>query len=357
MNEIQSNLQNKIDPEICSILMKKIPLIDLRAPIEFKKGAFPTSCNLPIINDEERKWIGSNYKNYGRESAEKLGYELVSGRKREKRIHAWNQFIQKNPKAHLYCWRGGMRSNIASKWLKDIGLNIPTINGGYKALRHTCLNIIESVKNDNKRWIIIGGRTGSGKTTLISSIYNSIDLERLANHRGSAFGQKQNPQPTSINFENMLAIKYLQHSQNILVLEDESRGIGKLTIPESWYQKMQTSELIILTLPTKDRIENIQKEYIEYPIKIGVPLDTLKNSLQNSLLRIKNRLGGNDYRLIHKKMKNAFNSALLESHKDWIHHILKIYYDPMYNYQIKQKKQRCIIEGNKQVICDFLKNQ
>ena len=111
-----------------------------------------------------------------------------------------------------------MRSKIASKWLRDIGLNIPVINGGYKALRQTCLNIIESVKNDNKRWIIIGGRTGSGKTTLISSIYNSVDLEQLANHRGSAFGQKQDPQPTPINFENILAIKYLQHSKNILAV-------------------------------------------------------------------------------------------------------------------------------------------
>ena len=355
MTRIQSNKQGKIEPGLSSMLKKDIPLIDLRSPDEFEKGAFPTSCNLPILSDEERKQVGLTYKKHGSQAAEELGYKLVSGDIRARRIQAWQQFIQRNPEAHLYCWRGGMRSAIASRWLKGTGLNIPVVPGGYKALRRTCLEILESVKNDRRRWVILGGRTGTGKTVLIRNLDFTIDLEHLANHRGSAFGRQQTPQPTAINFENTLAIAYLKHIHDMLVLEDESRGIGKLTIPETWYQRMQTAELIILTVPMTERIENIRQEYVDSPLRTGFPPEALKIALQDSLLRIKNRLGGKDYKLIHQKIENAFQTLSGESHEDWIHDLLKKYYDPMYSYQLKQKKKRCVLEGDGQAIRNFLR--
>ena len=355
MIKIKSDMKDKIDPKLSYILEKDIPLIDLRSPIEFNKGAFPTSYNIPILDDNERKQVGLTYKTQGSQAAEKLGYKLISGNKKTRRIQAWKKFIQLNPRTQLYCWRGGMRSAIASKWLQEFGVNSPVIPGGYKALRSTCLETLESVKNDRKRWVILGGRTGSGKTLLISSIPTSINLEHLANHRGSAFGQQQTSQPTPINFENKLAITYLKHNQGMLVLEDESRGIGRLTLPETWYQRMQVSNLIILKVPTIERIQNIRREYIDSPLRENIPSRALKIALQDSLLHIKNRLGGQDYQLINQKIENAFQKSSAESHEDWIHDLLKKYYDPMYNYQLKQKRKRCVLEGYHDEIRDFLR--
>ena len=356
MTQIQPYKQGEVEPSLSSVLKKNIPLIDLRSPGEFKKGAFPASCNLPILDNEERKQVGLTYKKHGSQAAEELGYKLVSCGRKDKRIENWKQFIKHNSKAQLYCWRGGMRSTIASRWLKEIGLNIPVIPGGYKALRSTCLETLELAKNDQKRWIILGGRTGSGKTALISSIPSSINLEYLANHRGSAFGRRQTHQPTSINFGNTLAIAYLQHNHNMLVLEDESRGIGKLTIPETWYQRMQNTELIILTIPTMERIKNIRREYVDKRLLAGIQPKVLKISLQDSLVHIKNRLGGKNYQAIHQKIENAFKTLSPESHEGWIHDLLKKYYDPMYSYQLKQKENRCVLEGDDQTIRDFLQD-
>jgi tRNA 2-selenouridine synthase len=140
----------------------------------------------------------------------------------------------------------------------------------------------------------------------------------------------------------------------MLVLEDESRGIGKLTIPETWYQRMQNAELIILTIPTMERIENIRQEYVDGRLLAGIQPEALKISLQNSLVHIKNRLGGQHYQLIHQKIENAFQMRSTGSHEDWIHDLIKKYYDPMYSYQLKQKRKRCVLEGDWQEIRDFL---
>tara|TARA_B100000686_G_scaffold31905_1_gene33234 strand:+ start:28051 stop:29148 length:1098 start_codon:yes stop_codon:yes gene_type:complete len=352
--KIESDKNYKIEKNLSFILEKGVPLIDVRSPGEFKKGAFPSSCNLPILNNKERDLVGLTYKNEGRKAAETLGYKLVSGNIKKMRVHSWKQFIKINSGAQLYCLRGGMRSSITSKWLKEIGINIPVIAGGYKALRSTCLETLESVKNDQRRWFILGGQTGAGKTKIISSIPFSIDLEYLSNHRGSAFGGHQSSQPTSINFENSLAITYLQHNHKILVLEDESRGIGKITLPETWYQKMQTSELIILSVSMEQRIENIFHEYIKKPLEKGIHPESLKTNLKESLFKIKKRLGRENYISIYRGIEDAFYTTQSEYHKSWIYDLLNKYYDPMYLYQLKQKSKRCILEGDRTEIKEFL---
>ena len=339
------------------ILKNDIPLIDLRSPGEFKVGAFPSSHNLPILYDEERSLIGKTYKIEGSEAAENLGYKIVSRGKKDKRIKAWKRFVEKNPSAHLYCWRGGKRSKIASEWLQKEGLEIPLIDGGYKALRRTCLDILNSVDKVSKRWIIIGGRTGSGKTKIIQEVSGSIDLERLANHRGSAFGKYITPQPTTINFENKLAVSFIKHEHETLILEDESRGIGKLILPEIWYQKMQSADLVIIKVSMEERLENIYLEYVKKPKENHISNEKIKYSIQNSLLNIKNRLGLLNYGLINDKIELAFLSSKKQLHKDWIHSLLINYYDPMYNYQLGKKKIRCIMEGRRDTIMNFLKNE
>ena len=132
-----------------SILKNQIKLIDVRAPIEFKEGALPHSVNLPILFDDEREIVGKTYKKKGNEVAIDVGHSIVNGEKKDKRVNEWLDLIQNNPKAQLYCARGGLRSEIAQSWLKEVGCDIKRISGGFKALRNTCLSVLNDVSNDD----------------------------------------------------------------------------------------------------------------------------------------------------------------------------------------------------------------
>ena len=336
-----------------NIIKNNIPLIDLRAPIEFAKGAFPASVNIPILNNNQRSQVGIKYKNQGDDAAEKLGFNLLKN-ERNKKIHLWKKFINKNPTAYLYCMRGGKRSQIAKSWLSDEGINIPTINGGYKALRNTAIEILNSVKKDRKKWVILAGRTGTGKTAILRDLKSAIDLENHAMHRGSAFGGLFKKQPTAINFENNLASEYIKHNSNILFLEDESRRIGKLIIPDTWYRKMKESKIIIIDLTLEERIINIAKEYVYNPLKNGLSKKNLNKLLQSSLLKIRKRLGLMLYNEISIKIQNSLIDSCEVPHEEWIKELLVNYYDPMYDYQLETKKDRCILKSNKSEVINFL---
>ena len=336
-----------------NIIKNSIPLIDLRAPIEFTKGAFPSSVNIPILNDNQRAQVGIKYKNKGNNAAEKLGFNLLKN-ERNKRVHLWKKFINKNPTAYLYCMRGGKRSQIAKSWLNDEGISVPVIDGGYKALRNTAIEILNSVKNDQKNWVILAGRTGTGKTAILRDLNSAIDLENLAMHRGSAFGGLFQEQPTAINFENNLASEYIKHNSNILFLEDESQRIGKLIIPNIWYRKMKKSKIIIIDLTLEERIINIAKEYVYDPLKNGLSKKNLNKLLQSSLVKIRKRLGLMLYNEISIKIQNILIDSCKISHEEWIKELLVNYYDPMYDYQLEIKKDRCLLKSNKSEVIKFL---
>ncbi len=336
-----------------NIIKNKISLIDLRSPIEFEKGSFLSSANIPILNNEERSKVGIEYKKNGQEKAIDLGYKLVE-HKKEQIISDWKNFISNNPKSYIYCFRGGLRSQIAQSWLKEIGINISIIKGGYKSLRNTSINILESVRNDGKDWIILAGRTGTGKTAILNNFKSSIDLENIAQHRGSAFGSMQIPQPTIINFENTLSYKYINHSHKILVLEDESSRIGRVPIPKTWYDKMQKSKIILLNLSMDQRINNIVKEYIEEPLGNGISKEQLNENLLSSLYNIRKRLGLDNYNKTRDQINKAFYKSDEDYHRDWIGSLLKNYYDPMYDYQLSKKMNRCIANTNKDEIINLI---
>jgi len=336
-----------------NIIKNSIPLIDLRAPIEFIKGAFPSSVNIPILNNNQRVQVGTKYKNKGNDAAEKLGFNLLKN-ERNKKVHLWKKFINKNPTAYLYCMRGGKRSQIAKSWLKDEGINIPIIDGGYKALRNTAIGILDSVKEDEKKWVILAGRTGTGKTAILRDLKSAIDLENHAMHKGSAFGGLFQKQPTAINFENNLASEYIKHNSNILFLEDESQRIGKLIIPNIWYRKMKESKIIVIDLTLEERIINIAKEYVYDPLKNGLSKKNLNELLQSSLLKIRKRLGLMLYNEISIKIKNILINSCKISHEEWIKELLVNYYDPMYDYQLETKKDRCLLKSNKSEVINFL---
>tara|TARA_B100001250_G_scaffold413752_1_gene448943 strand:- start:1301 stop:2347 length:1047 start_codon:yes stop_codon:yes gene_type:complete len=336
------------------LLKNKIPFIDLRSPVEFAKGAFPQSVNLPILNNAERAEVGKVYKHHGNTSAVKFGHQLISGEHRETKIFGWKKFMDNNPSAWMYCMRGGQRSNIAQDWLANIGLEVPIVTGGYKALRQTALETLESVKDDQKRWIVLGGRTGTGKTVILNQMDSSIDLEGHAKHRGSAFGGYLSDQPTPIDFENRLAIDYLNHNHQTLLLEDESRTIGKVGIPSTWFNRMQDSEMVFIKIPLEERVQNIIDDYILTPLGNGISKTDLLLSLRSSLMKIQKRLGGDNFREIRAKMDQAFLDQKNYRHDTWIKQLLNVYYDPLYDYQIKSKVDQCIYQSDTKGVTEFL---
>ena len=331
-----------------------IPLIDLRSPKEFEKGAFPQSVNYPILMDNERAQVGKTYKHQGKDAAIVMGYKLVSNEVKEKRIHEWKSFFQDYPTTLIYCARGGLRSQIAQSWLQENGINVERITGGFKQLRNTAIDLLDSAEKDTKEWIILGGKTGTGKTDILKQMNSSIDLEQLANHRGSAFGKTDSPQPSQINFEHSLAIHYMRHSSDTLVLEGESRTIGRVAIPNSWYQRMRLSKWVLIDIPLEERIQNIQMDYIDKPLKEGVSKTYLLLSLRSSLFKIQKRLGHEIFTSIRTKMDNAFLHPNTHSHHDWIHDLLTLYYDRLYDYQIASKMDRCIFQSNTTGVIDYL---
>ena len=360
-------------PEIddyASLFLEERPLLDVRAPVEFQAGAFPTARNLPLLTDEERHLIGIRYKEAGQEAAVELGRELVDGLPRRKRTEQWAAFVEQNPDGVLYCFRGGMRSRIAQEWIQSAtGVAYPRVKGGYKALRNFLLEQIE-ISAAELQPLVVGGRTGAGKTLLINRMEGSIDLEGLAWHRGSAFGRHVTPQPTQIDFENRLSIAMLKHRMSNslrVILEDESKAIGSRHLPPALHQKMSTSPLVILEATLEERIENSIEEYVtlaleEYQEHLGEEegFRAWENYARESLKRISRRLGGERYREMERKLDSAIQEMLRsgnhQAHAEWIGQLLSEYYDPMYDYQLEKKKERIIFSGDMQSTQEYLQS-
>ena len=331
--------------------------IDLRSEDEFKKGSIPLSINIPILTNEQFKQVGIEYKKNGSDSAVLLGHSLVKGESKKKLIRSWAKHIKENPGSLVYCFRGGMRSEIAVKWLDNHGVKVDKLIGGYKNFRSDIANQHLNINNYKEEWLILGGLTGSGKTEFLNTFNESIDLEGIANHRGSAFGGKDDGQPSQANFENILTLNYLNHNHNYLILEDESRTIGRTGLPGLWYEKMQTSKLIILEVENDIRAENIYDEYIYDEIKSGLSEEALLNKYLGSLKNISRRLGNEVYNKIKDLMENAFYKNDKELHKEWIIMILLNYYDKMYNYKLNLRKDFIVYRGSIELCKEYINSK
>lgn len=340
-----------------SIVLKRTPLIDVRAPVEFEKGAFPNAVNLPLMNDDERRLVGIRYKNEGNAEAVKLGHKLVGGAVKEERVKAWTDFMAAHPDAMLYCFRGGQRSKISQEWLRDAGKKILRLKGGYKAFRNYLLSEIEQSPRHFKP-LVLGGRTGSGKTILLKKLENAIDLEALANHRGSSFGRKITPQPAQIDFENALAyelIQKLERGFKHLVFEDEGRNIGSVYMPKAFAGYLAGAPLVILETPRQERVEITFDEYVVEAQKMyknagyDDHLQAWKDDIQSAMKRIERRLGSQRHREVSDLFESAFNeqigSGSLDAYKEWVAYLLREYYDPMYDYQIQKRAGQIEFRG------------
>lgn len=321
-----------------SLFLNNKILIDLRAPIEFQSGSIPTALNLPLLTDEERHQVGITYKEQGQSEAIVLGHKIVSGAIKAERVQKWIETIQISPdKSVLFCFRGGLRSQTVQIWLQEEGYNCPIVSGGYKALRtYLMKQILELTEKIN--FEVVCGPTGSGKTNYLKNSSTAyLDLEFLAQHRGSAFGAFENqPQPTQINFENKLAVELIKLSQNnqVVLIENESRMIGRRAIPDILFQKIQSSPKIILKVPLEVRIENIFKDYI-LNSSLGQKGDKNKFSeFRNSVQSISRKLGGLRTQEILQNLSESEKQfeadQNLDSNRIWIEKLLVWYYDSLY---------------------------
>jgi len=315
----------KVTAERFLNLAESIPVCDVRSPSEFNAGHIPGAINIPLFNDKERKSVGIIYKNEGRIPAILEGLKQSASSMSQKLSQALG--VAKNGKLLVHCWRGGMRSE-AMAWLFSLGdVETEVLEGGYKSYRNYILeNLCEK-----RKMIVLGGLTGSSKTHIIRYFkaigQQIIDLEGLANHKGSAFGSLgQLPQPSTEQYANKLFDEWKQTDKNIpLWVEDESRNIGSVFIPDRFYENMQDTHAIILMMDTKLRLPRLMEEYSTYPAE----------SLKESIFKISKRLGGDNTR-------DAINAVETGDYAKAIEITLS-YYDKAYLFGLKKKHNKNLI--------------
>ena len=352
------------------IFLNDRPMMDTRAPIEFTKGAFPGVLNLPLMTDQERQRVGTCYKQQGQQAAIVLGHQLVSGAIKEQRIQAWADFARAHPDGLLYCFRGGLRSQIVQQWLKDeAGIDYPRVGGGYKAVRTFLLDTTEQALQQCD-FVLLGGMTGTGKTQVLGQLDNALDLEGHANHRGSSFGRRATGQPSNIDFENRLAVDLLKKRERgvqSFVLEDENRMIGSCALPLPLYQSMQGLPMVWLEDSLANRVQRILDDYVvnlcaEFVAVHGEQGFALfAERLLESLNKIHKRLGGERHQRLFLLMEAALaeqaRSGDVERHRAWIEGLLGEYYDPMYAFQRESKGARIEFNGEHGAVLDYLRQR
>ena len=303
------------------------PILDVRSPSEYAHAHFPGAHNLPLFDDTERAVVGTAYKQESREAAIKIGLDYF-GVKMKSMVEqveklTGSETIPSEKSILIHCWRGGMRSGAVA-WLLDLyGFKVYTLKGGYKSYRNWVLDQFGKIYN----FKILGGNTGSGKTYLLYELVkqgkNVINLEGLASHKGSAFGNLGMPaQPSQEMFENMLALELHNKSDRNqpIWMEDESQRIGTVNVPGPLWQTMLISPVYFLDIPFEERLDFIVKEYGSLE----------KERLVNAIIRIKKRLGG-------LETKNAV-SHLIEDNIRESFRILLNYYDKSYAKSLNKKE-------------------
>lgn len=300
-------------------------IIDVRAPIEFKKGHIANAINVPLFDDIERAEIGTLYKQQGKDIAVTRGLEIVS----PKLVPFVNHVkkLSSSKKIFVYCFRGGMRSNSFAWLMNTSGLDATILEGGYKNYRNHVLNYFER----EKKLVVLGGMTGSGKTDLLKNIkldnFQIIDLEALANHKGSAFGsineEKQNPQQV---FENNLfyELNLLDEDKHIVV-EDESQSIGFNKIPRGFWLQMKKAPIIKLDVPFEWRVQKLVQDYTTTNIE----------ALKICIKKIEQNLGTQN--------ANLCLNYLDENNLTEVARLTLKYYDKAYSFTYNKKTSQQII--------------
>lgn len=289
-------------------------LIDVRTPSEFLAGHIPGAHNLPLFSDAERVEVGTLYVQVGKDPAVEKGLEFV-GPKLAGFVSQARQLSDGKP-LYLYCWRGGMRSNSMAWLFRTAGIRTFVLKGGYKAYRNS---FTELLRNKPWQFVVLGGPTGCGKTDILLKLretgHQVIDLEALARNKGSAFGYLgQLPQPSTEHFANILYEEFRKFSPEKPVwCEGESMSLGRIFIPDEFYNKMRNGVFIQYETDKEFRVQNIMRDYGHYSAE----------ELIDAFRRIEKRLGGD---VMARAIKHVQNGELREAILIGLH-----YYDKGYH--------------------------
>lgn len=328
--------------------LSNINLVDVRSPSEYAEDHIPEAVNIPLLNDEERKKVGICYKHDGPKEARILGVDIVS----PKLPHFIRQFldIRKNNKMTVaYCWRGGLRSNSAAGLVRIAGLQVYTIKGGWKEYRRHVSGFMEDFPA-NYRFMNFYGPTGCAKTEILRKLdgqgLNVLDLEKAAAHKGSSFGKVDEPEYKNVtqkNFESKIWHTFYRNEGNLFICEGESKKIGKVSIPNSIYDRMNSGISVVSDTSLDFRIAFTVENYKP---------DRYIEEIRESLSRLKRFIGST---------KVSELSAMLDrkDYESFTRDLLVEYYDPLYKRSIPEKPNYVIkyesIEEGSEKLADIYK--
>jgi tRNA 2-selenouridine synthase len=312
--------------------LEEFVLVDVRSPSEYEEMTIPGSHNIPVFDDDERAEVGTLYKQVSKETATDRGLELFSA----KLPTFIKRFKELPGKKMVYCWRGGMRSKAAATFLDLMGIETYRVQGGIRAYRHWVMKQLETLEMKPKAYVLNGG-TGTGKTEILHRLKSDgfpvLDIEGLANHRGSVFGGIGLAPHNQKTFDSLLVreVKRFEHFPFIM-FEAESKRIGKIQLPPFLLKKKEQATHIIIELPIKERIEHLMKEY---------RLHEHHEEFTQAFRQIKRR--------IHSPVANKIEEELKTRNYEYILELLlEYYYDPRYIHTAEKYKedQKIILKVN-----------
>ncbi|MCQ8212610.1 tRNA 2-selenouridine(34) synthase MnmH [Cetobacterium somerae] len=297
---------------------KNYTLIDVRTPKEFKEEPIPGAINIPLLLDEERIDVGTAYKQVSPEKAKELGVEAIA-----KRLPDIFREVQKHAKGRLafYCARGGMRSGSMAALFEALGYTTWKLDGGYRAYRQYILDNVKTYNKDVK-YIVLHGKTGIGKTKILQKLekkgYSVLDLEKIANHKGSFFGGVcEKEEQSQKKFDSLIFDYFYKNKPDYVIAESESKRIGNVYVPEDVFQSLRAGIHLSLETPIKHRVEIIRDDYA------GASID----ELQACLDKVSRYIGKDKYQ--------EYSNMLKENKIDELSEVLMIeYYDPLYQKSI-----------------------
>ncbi|TCZ74238.1 tRNA 2-selenouridine(34) synthase MnmH [Paenibacillus albiflavus] len=297
-----------------------LQLIDVRSPGEWEELTIPGAINIPFFDNEERKEIGTLFKQVSVEKAKERGLEIMSAK-----LPAFvKQFAAIPGRKVVFCWRGGMRSKTTATVLSLMDIHVSRLTGGIRSYRQWVVSTLEHYQFTPK-CIVLSGNTGTGKTKILHQLaeegYPVIDLEHLAGHRGSIFGGiglKANNQKV---FEALLLKELLKYKDSpYVIVEAESKRIGKAVLPQFLVEAKEKGLQIQIELPVQERVQNIMEDYQPH---------LHKEASIEAFRFIQKR--------IHTPIAFQIEQALVQDRfEEAIEHLLQYYYDSRYEYAGKQ---------------------
>ncbi|MCX8076366.1 MAG: tRNA 2-selenouridine(34) synthase MnmH [Aquificaceae bacterium] len=309
----------EIKPEDLYLLEDRV-LVDIRSPSEYEEFHVPGAVNVPLFEDEEKRLIGVVYRGEGVERAKELGYE-IAWKKLEGFLQTFRRLKENYRHVVVYCWRGGLRSKELCKVLSSMGVDVLRLEGGYRAYREFILKDMEKLLQ-NKRFVVLTGKTGVGKTRLLRRLkqegYPVVDLEGLAQDRGSVFGKVGIGKTVSQKmFDALLYEELRELNSELLLVEDESKVIGRVHIPEALWRKKEEGVFVEVEASLSVRLKNIIEDYTSS--------QGWQEEVRRSLHKIRKYLGEEKYLLALEMLKeNKVEELAL--------FLMENYYDKNYRY-------------------------